>query len=206
MKDFLDVIVLAAGASVKSYNLYGIEERGYLIAVNDAALYTKCHAAFTMDRLWLEGRHEMLKILNPPEIWYRAGTPKNITPPKHWRAFEHHDVRGGAPLPMSIDRGRLEGSNSGTCAMNLAFQMKPTRVFMLGFDMQPGPQGEKHWYPDYPWGGGPKSATMLSWAEEFDYIASQFRQARIDVFNVNHRSQISAFPMLRYEQFLETTK
>ena len=200
-----DVIVLAGGASVMQYNLRDLEHRGYLIAVNDAAIYTKCHVAFTMDRLWLEGRQLLLKVLQPPEIWYRKGTPKNFEPPYTWNAFTHDK---DYPTLMTKEHGRLNGSNSGTCAVNRAFQLRPERVFLLGFDMQHGPRGEKHWYPDYPWGngGGSKPGTLREWKEEFGDIAKQFKQEGIAVFNVNHRSLITAFPVISYDEFLKVTK
>lgn len=202
-----DVIVLAGGASVMQYNLRDLEHRGYLIAVNDAAIYTKCHVAFTMDRLWLEGRQLMLKVLNPPEVWYRKGTPKNFEPPNTWNAFAHD---AGYPTLMTKQHGRLNGSNSGTCALNRAFQLRPERVFLLGFDMQRGPKGEKHWYPDYPWAAdgksGTKRGTYNEWAQEFADIAMQFSRENIEVFNVNHRSLIEAFRTISFDDFLRMTK
>lgn len=200
-----DVIVLAGGASVMDYNIRGLDERGYLIAVNDAAIYTKCHIAFTMDRLWLEGRQLLLKTLNPPQIWYRKGTPKCFVPPPNWKAFEHSEDH---PSVMTRLPGKLNGSNSGTCAINLAFQLQPERVFLFGFDMQRGPNKEKHWYPDYPWvsdGGGTKPGTYSDWANDFHEIARQFKEAGIDVFNVSQRSLITNFPRIEYTDFLRMT-
>lgn len=195
-----DVIVLAGGHSVASYDLRHIEKLGYLIAVNDAALYTKCDVAFTMDRLWLEGRQLMLKVLNPPDIWYRKGTPKNFDPPQHWMAYQHTDPD---PAIMSMSPGHLTGSNSGTAALNLAFQRAQKRVFLLGFDMQLGVGGERHWYPDYPWnaGGGTKKGVLKEWSQEFKTIAKQFDSAGIKVYNVNHRSLITAFETISYDKF-----
>jgi hypothetical protein len=199
-----DVIVLAGGASVMAYDLRHIDKLGYLIGVNDSALYTKCDVAFTMDRLWLEGRQQLLKVLNPPDIWFRYGTPKNFDPPQHWMAFRHSEKD---PTIMSMEPGFLNGSNSGTCALNLALQRAQKRVFLLGFDMQHGPGGEKHWYPDYPWGsgGGSKKGTLREWSEEFASIAKQFEMVGIKVFNVNHRSLITAFETITYDKFRKLT-
>lgn len=202
-----DVIVLAGGASVREYNIRDIERRGHLIAVNDSAIYTKCDVAFTMDRLWLEGRQLLLKTLAPPAVWYREGTPKNFVPPKQWFSFVHDD---GYPTVMLSEFGKLNGSNSGTCAINYAFQCRTHRVFLLGFDMQRGPEGEKHWYPDYPWAtderSGTKRGTYKDWVEEFSEIAAQFEMAGMEVYNVNHRSLIRAFPVVSFEKFKEMTK
>lgn len=199
-----DVIILAGGASVMEYQIRNLEKRGYLIAVNDSAIYTQCDAAFTMDRLWLEGRQLLLKTLAPPSIYYRRGTPKNFTPPVQWIGYVHDE---GYPTLMTKDPTKLNGSNSGTCALNLAFQLRPKRVFLLGFDMQPGLAGEKHWYPGYPWndGGGTKKKTLANWAQEFGEIAKQFANEGIEVFNVNHRTLIEAFPVITYIDFVRMT-
>jgi hypothetical protein len=194
-----DIIVLGGGASVLEYQIRNLERLGYLIAVNDAAIYTKPDVA---DRLWLEGRQLLLKALVPPMIYYRRGTPKNFTPPEQWIPYEHDE---GYPTLMTRQQGKLNGSNSGTCAINLAFQLRPHRVFLLGFDMQHGPAGELHWYPDYSWGGGSKKGTLREWANEFADIAKQFESADIPVFNVNHRSLIRAFETISYENFLRAT-
>lgn len=202
-----NVTVVAGGASVMNYRLRGIEDNSYVIGVNDAALYTRCHVAFTMDRLWLEGRQLLLKVIEPPEVWYRRGTPKNFEPPHRWNAFVHDE---GYPTQMTKEYGKLNGSNSGTCAVNRAFQLKPERVFLLGFDMQRGPKSEKHWYPDYPWANdeksGTKRGTFNDWAQEFADIALQFNREGIEVFNVNHRSLIEAFPVISFDEYLRMTK
>jgi hypothetical protein len=197
-----DIIVLAGGASVRAYNLRGLHTHGELIAVNDSALYTQCDVALTMDRVWLEWRRDMLRLLDPPSIWYRKGTDKNISVPKYWHAFEHD---GAAATEMTLKAWKLNGSNSGTCAVNLAFQnVRPGgRVFLLGFDMQRGEDGAKHWYPDYSWAEnrGTAKSTYETWAHEFRAIAKQFRRAEIEIYNVNHRSLITALPVIPFSRF-----
>jgi hypothetical protein len=47
--------------------------------------------------------------------------------------------------------GVLNGTNSGLCGFNLAYQMRPKQILLFGFDMKRGPNGEAHWFPDYPW-------------------------------------------------------
>lgn len=210
-----DTIVLAGGSSVAEYRLRDIERRGFLIAVNDSSLYTKCDVAFTMDRKWIEARQLLLKTLSPPSIWYRKGTPKNFLPPLDWKAFVHD---AGYPTLMTKQEGKLNGSNSGTCALNLAFQRAvnlrlqsiASRVFMFGFDMQRGPEGQKHWYPDYPWAdethNGTKPGTFMDWANEFEDIYRQFKTEQLEVYNVSHRSLVGAMPKISFGEFLRITQ
>lgn len=198
-----DIIILASGPSVKEYNLRGLEERGTLIAVSAAGIYTKPHIALTMDRRAAEHCYPLWCVQGVPRIFLRACTIKNIQPSKNVQLFQHDDV----DTKMTDARGALNGSNSGTCAVNLAYQMRPDRVFLVGFDMQRDDVGAPYWHYPYPWStcGAVRDGTYASWAKEFDIIAAAFRERAINVYNVNHRSLIEAFPKITYEQFLGMT-
>lgn len=203
-----DIILLAAGPSVKEYNIRGLERRGHLISINGAALYTKPQIAFSMDRKASEFCYKMWCIQGIPQIYLRACTIKNIKPGAHVTLFQHD----GPNTVMTVADNALNGSNSGTCALNLAYQLACkqgfTRVFLVGYDMQRGEGNEPYWFPSYEWNpnGSVKNGTYAAWAEEIDEIARQFLAINVEVFNVNHRSLITAFPTLSYKEFLELTK
>lgn len=203
---FEDVILLAAGPSVKEYNLRGLEERGHVIAVNGASIYQKCHVAFTMDRLIAEHCYSLWKIQGVPEIWIRKGVMKNTKPGADVTQFEHDGNRDGTI--MSTEHGFLNGSNSGTCAFNLALQRATKRIFMLGYDMiRFNKDCDPYWYPAFHWNtaGGTKDGNLKVWAEEYNDILPQVRAKGVQVFNVNHESRIIAFPMISYGKFKEMT-
>lgn len=203
-----DVILLASGPSVQSYNLRDLDQRGNLIALNGAALYVKPAAALTMDRLVAEFCCPLWKIQGVPSVWIRRGTTQNFDPTTlgGYMQFEHD---GDDPTHMTPFHGRLNGSNSGTCALNLAYQIKPKRVFLLGYDMQRGdlPHNLPYWHPPYAWntGGAAKNRKLAEWAREFEEIAKQFSKAGIEVLNVNHRSLIESFHRISYKDFLRMT-
>lgn len=201
-----DIIVLASGPSVKKYNLRDLDQCGQLIALNGAALYVKPHTAFTMDRLVSELCYPIWRNQGVPEIWLRKGIAKNFVPDPTTVQFEHDH---GSPTVLSRTHGYLNGSNSGTCALNLAVQRQPKRIFLLGFDMcRLGPKEEPYWHPPYIWNtaGGSKDGNLMLWAAEIDDMAEYIASLGIDVYNVNHRSRITAFPVVSYDQFRDMTK
>lgn len=214
-----DVIVLGGGWSVSQFNLRGIEERGFLIGCNESAILTKCAAALTMDRLWAEHRYATLCTQGVPEIYLRAGIDKHFSARPTTQKFRITDdyeaeINRKRKDPdhvlytrMATDKGFLNGSNTGTCALNLAFQKAPSRVFLLGFDMCRGPGHEPYWHSSYSWNpdGATRPPKYVEWAKEFDDIAQQFTKAGIDVFNVNNRSAIEAFRKISFETFLRMT-
>jgi hypothetical protein len=176
----LDVTIIAGGFSAASLDLARLP--GIVIAVNDAAIYApRIDIMVSMDRLWAEGRFEKVSRFGKP-LWLRRRTLMNIS----WRenpcvtAFEndHRATR------LSEEPGRLDGGHSGMCAINLAFHMRPRRLFLIGFDSPMGPRGERHWWPDYPWknGGGSKAGTLAGWARQYDTAAAQLAAASIQTF------------------------
>lgn len=201
-----DVIVLAAGPSVKEYNLRDLEKCGTLIAVNGSSLYTKPHIALTMDRLVAEFCYPIWRTQGVPQIWIRKGIAKNFKPAANTVEFEHD---GDAPKKMTYKPGFLNGSNSGTCAFNLALQLKPHRVFMLGFDMiRFNKHCDPYWYPAFSWNqaGGTKDGNLKVWAEEYVSIAQQVTMLGIEVYNVNHTTRLNAFPVIPFTEFKRLTK
>jgi hypothetical protein len=172
-----------------------------------------------MDRLWAEHRYKLLLTQGVPFILLREGINKNFPLLDNTSTFRFTDTyetetdlkrKGNIArlyTEMSVTPGRLNGSNSGTCAINFAYQTKPTRVFLLGFDMCKGPSGEPYWHPPYRWApdGATKPGKYETWADEFKDIAAQFAIAGIEVFNVTHRSAIEYFKKISYDKFQELT-
>ncbi len=197
-------MVIAGGWSVSQYDMEDFRDRATVIGVNDSAMLLPCDLGITMDRLWFEGRYpefkkrfteaSLLRMEPVPKIlYYRTGNARNVQliPTHRFRAFscDHKSAE------MSDELLRFNGTNSGICGINLALQLKPRRLYLLGFDMQRGPKNEPYWYPAYPWAGGgsTKPGKYESWVRDFNRIAEQCRDRHVEVFNVNHRSAITAF-------------
>lgn len=206
----LDIVVVAGGWSISRYNMIELSsrlDRSIVIGINDAALLLpECDLAVTMDRLWIEGRYPQVEpLFEHEEIYVRKGVAKNFQLPAGVNQFQHD----GSVRTMTKERGCLNGSNSGTCGINLAFQLALNiniyKVFLLGFDMQDGPEGQKHWYPPYPWRpqGATTPGTFKVWSGEFREINQQFSKEGIRLINVNHRSTIAALVKIKFQDFLE---
>lgn len=164
---------------------------GTVIGVNDSFIRAKCHAGVSMDRLWTEWRWpDMMNIAR--KAFIRDAALKNITDRPAWlRPFECNyktTTFGGIPE-------HLNGTNSGLCAMNVAYLLRPRRLYLFGFDMNRSPNGNPYWFPAYPWapGGATKNGKYDAWAREMEHVAEQFRLIGVEVLNVSVTSSISAF-------------
>lgn len=200
------LIVIASGPSVRGYNIRGLARRGTVLGVNGAAMYAGADIALTMDRLVAEYCYPIWKVQGVPEIWLRRCTVKSFKPAPDVKLFENSNSKD--PV-FSYDPLCLNGDNSGMCAMNLMLQMKPERVFLLGFDYSR--ISEKtcpYWHPAYPWNplGSTPDGRLKEWAPEFDAVAAAAKERGIAVYNVNHRSRITSFPVITYKQFEDLTK
>lgn len=198
-----NVIVIGGGWSLTQWPILHTDLRPYglVIGVNDSAVHLQVHVALTMDRMWLEHRAETLDFNNTP-VHFRAGICKKIPEPRLGVPFKNNN---SMQYGMSTRPGELFGNNSGACAVNLAFKQGAKNIYLLGFDMCNGPNGEKHWHPAYPWkcGGGSSDGKLREWSEEWMYFARQLAAAGVEVKNVNTRSKLNNFPKIGWTTFLQ---
>lgn len=194
----IDVIsVLGGGWSAATYDKSKLP--GLIIGVNDSAVRAPCEIAVSMDRLWTEHRwrwlQERLTQVRPlRDAHIRRSALSNIADRPPWlHVFENDHMS----VDLTDEPGRLNGTNSGVCAINLAFQMRPRRVILFGFDMTRSPKGQAYWFPPYEWArpeGATSAGKYRAWASEFATIARQFEAEGIEVLNASLVSAISAFP------------
>lgn len=175
---------------------------GLIIGINDSALYLpRCDVAVSMDRLWTENRWDWLcgrKI----ESYIRVAALKSVpfTKDTSWLHPFECDYKSSE---FSTKPGILNGTNSGLVGFNLAYTMMPEVIFLFGFDLRSGPNGEKYWHPDHPWGGGTKPKKLVEWSKEFHTAAKQCRTSGIRVINCSSRSLIADFEKRKPTEVLQ---
>lgn len=193
-------IVIAGGWSVSQYDVADLRKPDTIvIGVNESAVLAQCDIGITMDRLWTEHRWHRYFTTRNGDLWIRRGADKALPQHPRRRQFEcDHES-----YSMTDEPGVLNGTNSGMCALNYAFQVKPERVYLFGFDMQRGPHGEPYWHKPYEWrpDGATKHGKYRDWVPQFECIAHQFKKAGIVVKQVNNRSKIRAFEQVDYRWF-----
>jgi hypothetical protein len=206
-----DVTIIAGGWSVRDVRLDRLA--GVVIAVNDSAIYApRWNYAVSMDRLWTENRIDQLARVveaepSPQQVWIRRNALQNLpsTAGLLWLyPFEcDHKSTYFATTPEV-----LNGTNSGACALNLAWKLNPARLFLLGFDMNRDERGRAYWYPPYPWSSTEGSTTRGKydvWAKQFATAAMLFKRIGCKVFNVSPTSSINTFPKISPANYLELT-
>lgn len=210
-----DVTIVGGGWSVQNVAVDYLP--GVVIAVNDSAIHLPhWHYAVSMDRLWAEHRWpELLKTHAADKsrrTYLRKSAVQNIAAVQNlkldglelpWlKVFDCDNTTNKfSEAPLT-----LNGTNSGACALNLAYKLRPRRLFLLGFDMNRDKRGAAYWYKPYPWStdaGSTSDRKYSTWAQDFHIAASHFLHLGTEVFNVSPASAIDAFQKISPARFLE---
>jgi hypothetical protein len=205
------VTVVGGGWSVRRIDLTRL--LGTVIAVNDSALWLpRWDHAVSMDRLWSENRVDELREMLDPEptarkVWIRDSAAQNILDKldRPWAKVFRCDHKTSR---FNGYAGALNGMNSGACALNLAWQLNPARVYLLGFDMNRDKYKRAYWYPPYPWtdsNGGINVKKYRNWAQEFDCAQNAFDAIGCEVFNVSPASEIPNFPKISALDYMKAS-
>ena len=193
------IIIVGGGASLREYDVVkDLTRYGHVLAIKDSMLYASCHEGLNMDRLWIENRQQQLKDLEFP-VWQRKGIVKNYPWPEEY-TFDNDFTTN-----RLSDRDRtLNGSNSGMCALNLAYQRSYAEVFLLGFDFGKT-DGTPYWYPFYDYHPTKKfsDSKYKAWGSEFDVAAEQCLNRGMNVYNVNPRDSIPALKQITFKEFIK---
>ena len=209
------VSIIGGGWSVGKIDISRIP--GTKIGVNDSAILVPgCTFGLSMDRLWTENRWPALQALcdrqEMASAYIRRSAMQNI--PEPWPAwavgFDNQHTTNVFSYPpgnrLASQAPRLNGENSGVCALNLAYHLRPSRVLLFGFDMCRSPDGKAYWYPPYPWAkpeGGTSDGKYKAWAAAFDTCAHLMNKAGIEVLNASPDSKITAFRKVPPAEVLE---
>lgn len=219
IRDGGDVTIVAGGWSAANVPVDRLA--GRIIAVNEAAaLLPVWHHAVSMDRLWAESRLHLVLLRSMEdsphgEVWIRRNALQNFKPEslEVWRnlhPFEcRHDSDEFSPVLRTGGKVYINGRSSGACALNLAWHLKPRRLFLVGYDMNRSPRGDAYWHPPYPWSsrqGGTSNGKYAAWARGIAHARGRFDEIGTAVFNVSPSSAIAAFRKITPAEYLELTR
>lgn len=194
------ISVIASGWSLTGIDLDRIP--GFRIGVNDSSWRAPVNLGVTMDRLFFEGRQAELQkafpTSSPQVFYYRKGIDKAGAALPGWLAFDndHTSIEMSAAWSPSC---RLNGMNSGICAINLAFRQRPDRVILWGFDMCRSRDGAAYYHKPYPWAkaeGATSGGKYEEWRSQFPEIMRQFKAAGIELVNASLGSAITSIPKI----------
>lgn len=114
------------------------------------------------------------------------------------------------------------GKNSGSSAINLAYHLGATRIFLLGFDMYSNPKGRVHFHTGYPDRAKTPNLRRVkkgipiprkkpkNMNQRYKRQLSGFSKVKEDadklslkIYNVNPKSNVQEFPKISLKEALE---
>lgn len=188
-------VVVASGPSLTDEQIVHVEHANVkAIAVNSSYLkLAHPDAVYACDYLWWKTNHMKVK--------------QNIGREKLWtqdrgaaEQFQLGHIRWEAKDGLGKQGLRVNG-NSGAGAINLAYHFGVRRILLIGMDMKPGPNGEKHWHPDHP---KPlvQAQQFEEWRKKMGVLADDLKAAGVTVVNCTPGSALTHFLMGDLEQEL----
>ena len=189
------VVVVASGPSLTDEQITLIEHSVvFTIAVNNS--YAKLQhpdVVYACDYLWWKLNHMKAKQNIPRrQLWTQDRAAAEQFQLSHIQ-WEGKDGLG--------KRGLRVNGNSGAGAINLAYHFGARRILLIGMDMKPGANGEKHWHPDHP---KPmvQGQQFEEWRLKMGVLAKDLAAEGVTVINCTPRSALTCFPMGDLEQEL----
>lgn len=182
------VNIIAGGNSVKDMDVTLIKPRGFTIGVNTAAIRAPVDMGLSMDRKWADHYHNEIK---DKPFWLR----------RHFTTWEQlyifpcdHETDEFSEMP-----GVANGKSSGHCALNLAYHIRPEKLFLFGYDFS----GEAYWHGPHPWSKGAETTRVQGdWVKAFAATKKYFDANNIDVTVVG-RSNCDIFKKISFKEYLE---
>ncbi len=188
-------VVVASGPSLTDEQIALVEHSDALtIAVNNS--YEKLQhpdTVYACDYLWWKLNHMKAKQNIPRrQLWTQDRAAAEQFQLSHIQ-WEGKDGLG--------KRGLRVNGNSGAGAINLAYHFGARRILLVGMDMKPGPNGEKHWHPDHP---KPlvQGQQFEEWRKKMGVLAADLKTEGVTVVNCTPGSALTCFPMGDLEQEL----
>lgn len=186
---------MASGPSLTDEQIALVEHSDVLtIAVNNS--YEKLQhpdVVYACDYLWWKLNHMKAKQNIPRrQLWTQDRAAAEQFQLSHIQ-WEGKDGLG--------KRGLRVNGNSGAGAINLAYHFGARRILLVGMDMKPGPNGEKHWHPDHP---KPlvQGQQFEEWRKKMGVLAADLKTEGVTVVNCTPGSALTCFPMGDLEQEL----
>lgn len=109
-------------------------------------------------------------------------------------------LRKAGAIGLTDDPGALcTGSNSGYQAIHLAVHFGATHILLLGYDMQPAPDGTRHYFGEHPKPLGQRS-NYDQFRKTMATLVPPLKQRGVRVWNCSRSTALQCFPRVPLEQ------
>lgn len=184
--DGQDVYIIGGGPSLQKFN-WDILKDKRSVGCNQAFLhgYRICEICIFGDLTWWENFKDSLGFFKGLVV---TNAPKLKESDCEWLLWMRRVSRG-------LDTEALAwNGNTGASAINLALILGAKRVFLLGFDMKKGNDGENNWHPYHK--DDPGIDIYDGFLKGFEDVARDLplKFSGCEIINVTNDSDLNLFP------------
>lgn len=190
------IVLVASGPSAASVNLNEAKGRARIIAINESwKLCPWADILFAGDYKWWEANEGCLTF---PGM--KVSIDRRACETQQWGI---NRLRGNrADNRIIIDLGVVGGCHSGFSALNLAVQLFPSRILLVGYDMTV--EAGVHWHGPHRDGlKNPDASRVEKWRRGVDGAAGFIRERGIEVINCSPLSALRRYPKMAFSEALE---
>lgn len=197
------VIIVCTGPSLKNFNFAALQDKGYIIAVNDAGKYIPfADMWFTLDPWGCGSNGKQFPTNFKGDLF--AAVPEdygtNHAKNHDHKVFAHSRMNYLHRIPfhsvsdykaydylnwgLNEDRSCINTGNSGYGALNIAYHMQPKHIMILGLDASNG-----YFFDERKYTKNLNHLPMI-----FRSSITQLNSRGIEVLNASQYSKIDCFP------------
>jgi hypothetical protein len=188
------LVVIASGPSLTRADVARVEAADVdIMGINLA--YTICGLVYlyACDASFWKRHYGAVKDL--PYKKYRLEKSETEFPGVEW-------LENDGTIGLSHEYPKIRtGQNGGYQALNLAYLLGYKKIILLGYDMQPGPNGELHWHEDHDTKNPPPSM-LEKWVKNFEQLAPLLKYAGVEVLNATRRTALTCFEKVKLTDVL----
>lgn len=184
------IICLGSGPSLTAEDV--ALTRGYhVLAINDTyRLAPHLSVLYAADLRWWDWHPDALRL---PCL--RFGT-HTLIERRYPEVGQLRHVQGAV---WCTDPSALAGSHGGLQAINLAWHLGAGRIVLLGYDMQPAPDGRNHFFGEHPDGTHVNYVRRL---KDYEEVADRLARMGIEIVNCSRVTAIPSIPRMRLTEAL----
>lgn len=191
-----DIVIVASGPTAATVPLEIAKGRARFIAVNNSwKLCPWADILFAGDYKWWEIHGGC-----PEFPGLKVTIDRRAAETQDWNICRLRSYRSDGRI--SSDLGFVGGSYSGFNAVNLAVQLAPSRILLVGYDMTL--MYGVHWHGLHPVEmKNPWPGKVEQWCRALDGAAGAIAKLKIQVINCSSISALKRYPKMSFREALD---
>lgn len=199
-----DVFILAGGPSIKKIDLSIIKHKKIIAINNSYQLFENITALYWCDVNWADEHYNKLE---------RYPCKLRFTNRRKAKVDNRKGQSGATVLNMTGDFGYdpditcVRGNNGGGQCLNLIINIKPSRIFLLGYDMQ-CIDGNAHWHKGHTFSPDDKTVYANRFIPSIVSMAEELKNYNNipEIINLSPTSALSCFKIDNFDNYIEEFK